>query len=227
MKNLDNLLLNINTLKILGDRIIDIESITNSSKKVSEKSMFIAIKGDNTDGHKYINQAILNGAKCIVCQILPEKIANSITYIIVKNSRSVYSKICSNFFENPSEKLNLIGITGTNGKTTTATFLYEILKLQNIKSGLISTNCIKILDKKFDTNLTTPDSYEINFYLNEMVSHGVEYCFMEVSSHSIVQDRIKGLKFKIGVFTNISHDHLNFHKSFKNYIEAKKYSLIT
>ena len=107
-------------------------------------------------------------------------------------------------------------------ETTTATFLYEILKLQTIKSGRISTNCIKIHDKKFDTNLTTPDSYEINFYLNEMVSHGVEYCFMEVSSHSIVQDRIKGLNFKIGVFTNISHDHLNYHKTFKNYIEAKK-----
>jgi len=222
MKKLDYLLLNINTIKILGDKIIEIESITNNSEKVSEKSMFVAIKGNNSDGHNYIDQAIVNGAKCIVCQILPEKIVNSITYIIVKNSRTEYSKICSNFFDNPSEKLNLIGITGTNGKTTTATFLYEILQLQNIKSGLISTNCIKIHNEKFDTNLTTPDSYEINFYLNEMVSHGVEYCFMEVSSHSIVQDRIKGLNFKIGVFTNISHDHLNYHKTFKNYIEAKK-----
>ncbi len=222
MKNLDCLLSNINTLKILGNKSIDIESITNNSNKVSEKSMFIAIKGNNSDGHNYIDQAILNGAECIVCQILPKKIVDSITYIIVKNSRGEYSKICSNFFENPSEKLSLIGITGTNGKTTTATFLYEILKLQNIKSGLISTNCIEINGKKFDTNLTTPDSYEINFYLNEMVSLGVEYCFMEVSSHSIVQERIKGLNFKIGVFTNISHDHLNYHKTFKNYIKAKK-----
>ena len=219
---LKELLRNIDLVKFIGikDRIVN--NVTNNTSLIKSNDLFIAIDGNTIDGHLFINDAIDNGSKNIVCKKIPDKIYNHVTYIVVRNTREAYSKICSNYFKNPSKKLCLIGITGTNGKTTTATLLYKLFHLHGYKVGLLSTNKILIDDKEFKTDLTTPDSYKLNYYLNEMVNAKVEYCFMEVSSHSIDQERISNLDYKLGVFTNISHDHLNYHKTFKNYIYTKK-----
>ena len=219
---LKELLTNIEVIKFFGlkDRVIN--DITNNSSSIKLNDLFIAINGNTIDGHMFINDAIDNGSKSVICEKIPDQIHDDVTYIIVNNTRKVYSKICSNYFKNPSKKLSLIGITGTNGKTTTATLLHKLFKLYGFKVGLLSTNKILIDGKEFKTNLTTPDSYKLNFYLSEMVNSNVEYCFMEVSSHSIDQERISNLDYDIGVYTNISHDHLNYHKTFKNYIYTKK-----
>ena len=219
---LKELLRNIEVVKFFGvkDRIIN--DVKNNSREIKLNDLFIAIDGNTIDGHIFINDAIENGSKSIICESIPEEIRSDITYVVVNNTRKVYSKICSNYFKNPSKKMYLIGITGTNGKTTTATLLYKIFNLYGYKVGLLSTNKILIDGKEFNTDLTTPDSYKLNFYLSEMVNSNVEYCFMEVSSHSIDQERISNLDYDIGVYTNISHDHLNYHKTFKNYIYTKK-----
>lgn len=219
---LKELLTNIEVIKFFGvkDRVIN--DITNNSSSIKLNDLFIAINGNTIDGHMFINDAIDNGSKSVICEKIPDQIHDDVTYIIVNNTRKVYSKICSNYFKNPSKKLCLIGITGTNGKTTTATLLHKLFKLYGFKVGLLSTNKILIDDKEFKTDLTTPDSYKLNFYLNEMVNSKVQYCFMEVSSHSIDQERISNLDYNLGIFTNISHDHLNYHKSFKKYIYTKK-----
>ena len=219
---LKELLTNIEVIKFFGlkDRVIN--DVTNNSSSIKLNDLFIAINGNTIDGHMFINDAIDNGSKSVICEKIPDQIHDDVTYIIVNNTRKVYSKICSNYFKNPSKKLSLIGITGTNGKTTTATLLHKLFKLYGFKVGLLSTNKILIDGKEFKTNLTTPDSYKLNFYLSEMVNSNVEYCFMEVSSHSIDQERISNLDYDIGVYTNISHDHLNYHKTFKNYIYTKK-----
>ena len=219
---LKELLTNIEVIKFFGvkDRVIN--DVTNNSSSIKLNDLFIAIDGNTVDGHMFINDAIDNGSKSVICEKIPDQIHDDVTYIIVNNTRKVYSKICSNYFKNPSKKLSLIGITGTNGKTTTATLLHKLFKLYGFKVGLLSTNKILIDGKEFKTNLTTPDSYKLNFYLSEMVNSNVEYCFMEVSSHSIDQERISNLDYDIGVYTNISHDHLNYHKTFKNYIYTKK-----
>ena len=219
---LKELLTNIEVIKFFGvkDRVIN--DITNNSSSIKLNDLFIAIDGNTVDGHMFINDAIDNGSKSVICEKIPDQIHDDVTYIIVNNTRKVYSKICSNYFKNPSKKLSLIGITGTNGKTTTATLLHKLFKLYGFKVGLLSTNKILIDGKEFKTNLTTPDSYKLNFYLSEMVNSNIEYCFMEVSSHSIDQERISNLDYDIGVYTNISHDHLNYHKTFKNYIYTKK-----
>jgi UDP-N-acetylmuramoyl-L-alanyl-D-glutamate--2,6-diaminopimelate ligase len=184
--------------------------------------MYVAINGVNVDGHDFINQAIVNGAVCIVCENLPKEIADEVVYVSVPNSRDALAFISSNYFDNPSGKLNLIGITGTNGKTTISTLLFELYKNIGIKSGLLSTVKIVIDNEVFPANQTTPDSLSINKYLNEMVCNEVRYCFMEVSSHGIDQSRIKGLNFKGGVYTNLTHDHLDYHKSFESYRDVKK-----
>ena len=219
---LKKLLRNIEVVKFFGvkDRIIN--DVKNNSREIKLNDLFIAIDGNTIDGHIYINDAIENGSKSIICETIPDQIRDDITYVVVNNTRKVYSKICSNYFKNPSKKMYLIGITGTNGKTTTATLLYKIFNLYGYKVGLLSTNKILIDGKEFKTDLTTPDSYKLNFYLSEMVNSNVEYCFMEVSSHSIDQERISNLDYDIGVYTNISHDHINYHKTFKNYIYTKK-----
>jgi len=219
---LKELLRNIEVVKFFGvkDRIIN--DVKNNSREIKLNDLFIAIDGNTIDGHIFINDAIENGSKSIICEKTPDLIREDITYVVVNNTRQVYSKICSNYFKNPSKKMYLIGITGTNGKTTTATLLYKIFNLYGYKVGLLSTNKILIDGIEFKTNLTTPDSYKLNFYLSEMVNSNVEYCFMEVSSHSIDQERISNLDYDIGVYTNISHDHLNYHKTFKNYIYTKK-----
>ena len=222
MKLIREILYNVEINSVVGNTSVSIEKVEFDSRLVTKGDMYVAINGVNVDGHDFINQAIVNGAVCIVCENLPKEIADEVVYISVPNSRDALAFISSNYFDNPSAKLNLIGITGTNGKTTISTLLFELYKNIGIKSGLLSTVKIVIDNEVFPANQTTPDSLSINKYLNEMVCNEVRYCFMEVSSHGIDQSRIKGLNFKGGVYTNLTHDHLDYHKSFESYRDVKK-----
>ncbi|HOZ30311.1 MAG TPA: Mur ligase family protein, partial [Bacteroidales bacterium] len=183
------------------------------SRKIKEGDIFVAIKGNISDGHDYITTAINNGAKQILCETLPENLQKGISYIQVKDSSRSLGILASEYYNNPSTKLKLIGITGTNGKTTIASTLFKLVKELGYAAGLISTIEVIINNKSYPATHTTPDQLSLNKYLSEMVDEGCDYCFMEVSSHSIVQNRIAGLKFIGGVFTNITHDHLDFHKT--------------
>ena len=207
--HLKELIKKIEGLEVIGKDDIQITDVIKNSKDIKPGDLFVAINGVNTDGHNFIKDAISKGAKCILCEKNNEIKNDDVTFVITKCTKETYSKVCSNFFDNPSTKLKLIGITGTNGKTSSSNLLYQMFSLNNLKSGLISTNEIIIDSNKFQTNLTTPDSYDLNFYLNKMVSEGVRFCFMEVSSHSIDQRRISGLKFDLAIFTNITHDFEN------------------
>ena len=201
---------------------IDITHITFDSRNIVEGTMFIAQTGVHVDGHSYIGEAIKKGAKAIVCQQLPQNINHTVVYIKTSNSSKALGRIASVFYGNPSEKLRLIGITGTNGKTTTVTLLHKMFRQLGYNTGLISTIVNKINEKEIPSTHTTPDAINLNKLLSEMVDNDCKYCFMEVSSHSIVQARIEGLKFYGGIFSNITHDHLDFHKTFAEYISAKK-----
>jgi UDP-N-acetylmuramoyl-L-alanyl-D-glutamate--2,6-diaminopimelate ligase len=222
MKRLEAILIGVEPECIIGTIGKQIEDICFDSRKATHNSLFVACVGIANDGHKYIDQIINQGACCIVCQILPQKINENITYIKVKSSDEALGIIASNYFDNPSDKLNLVGITGTNGKTTTVTLLHSLFMSCGYKTGLISTIVNKINNSEIPTTHTTPDAITLNKLLAEMVSHGCEYVFMEVSSHAIVQNRIVGLRFFGGIFSNITHDHLDYHKTFDNYIKAKK-----
>ena len=222
MRKLSDILKGIKILNINGDVKIEISGINFDSRKIQKNNLFVAVSGTTVDGHTFISRSIENGATAIICEQLPETIQKTITYIQVENCSEVLGKVASNFFDNPSAKLQLVGITGTNGKTTTATLSYQLTKLLGYKCGLLSTVKNYIDIKPVDATHTTPDAIQINFLLNEMVLAGCDYCFMEVSSHAIVQNRISGLTFKGGVFTNITHDHLDYHKTFEEYLKAKK-----
>lgn len=200
----------------------EIVEIVFDSRKVKKDTLFVAIKGNEYDGHNFIEKANINGASVIICEVLPTFIYPNVTYIKVKNTHDTLAKIASNFYGNPSEKINIIGVTGTNGKTTTSTLLYELFNLMGEKSGLVSTINIKIGEKEIPSNNTTPDALTLNKFFNEMVENGCRYCFIEVSSHGIDQKRVSHIKFKGGIFTNITHDHLDYHKTFKNYLYTKK-----
>ena len=219
---LKELIKEIENLDIKGSTDIKVNNVSKNSNEIKPGDLFVAIKGSKSDGHDFINDAIIKGAKCILCEKIIDVEDDNLTFVITKCSKEAYSRVCSNFFDNPSNKLKLVGITGTNGKTTSSNLLYQMFTINNIKSGLISTNEIIIGSDKFETSLTTPDSYDLNFYLNKMVSYGISFCFMEVSSHAIDQRRISGLNFDLAIFTNITHDHLNYHKTFKNYLNVKK-----
>lgn len=221
-KNLADLLKNIGKYELSGNLQVIISSIVFDSRKVEKQSLFVAVNGTVSDGHLYINQAIENGAVAIMCERLPEQLTENITYILIENTALGLGIISSEFYNNPSHNLKLVGITGTNGKTTTVTLLYNTFKSLGYKVGLLSTISNKIHEKEIPATHTTPDAIQINSLLNQMVEEGVSYCFMEVSSHAIVQHRIAGLKFSGGIFSNITHDHLDFHKSFSEYIKAKK-----
>ena len=221
-KNLADLLKNIGKYELSGNLQVIISSIVFDSRKVEKQSLFVAVNGTVSDGHLYINQAIENGAVAIICERLPEHLTENITYILIENTALGLGIISSEFYNNPSHNLKLVGITGTNGKTTTVTLLYNTFKSLGYKVGLLSTIINKIHEKEIPATHTTPDAIQINILLNQMVEEGVSYCFMEVSSHAIVQHRIAGLKFSGGIFSNITHDHLDFHKSFSEYIKAKK-----
>jgi len=223
MKNLNNILTNLTIIKTYGKTNMQFNEIQFNSRAVKENDVFIAQKGAVVDGHKYIHNAIENGAKVIVFDdVYFKDFAEGITYIQVENSNVALAQMASNFYDNPSAKLNLIGITGTNGKTTIATLLYNLFKKAGYKVGLLSTVVIKINEEEIEATHTTPDSLTINRLLNKMVEKGVTYCFMEVSSHGIHQSRTSSLTFKGGVFTNLTHDHLDYHKTFAEYRDVKK-----
>ncbi len=209
-------------ISVVGNVDVSIADITIDSRKAYKNNLFIAIDGYNTDGHLYIENAISKGCNTIVCQKLPKNSQRNITYVLVEDTRLATASIVHCFYGDPSSKLNLIGVTGTNGKTTTATLLYNIFTNLEYKVGLIST-INNIIDKRiYPNNLTTPDIVSINKLLCDMVKNKCTYCFMEVSSHAIEQGRISKLNFTGAIFLNITHDHLDYHKTFKNYINAKK-----
>ena len=222
MKLLREILYKVEINSVVGNTSLSINKIEFDSRLIVDGDMYIAITGVNVDGHSFISQAIQNGANCIVCEKIPDNKTDGVVYVNVKSSRKALAIISSNYFDNPSSKLNLIGVTGTNGKTTIATLLFDLYTELEIKSGLISTVKVSYDNKNFQANQTTPDSLSINRFLSEMVNSNVRYCFMEVSSHGIDQNRTDGLVFKGGIFTNLTHDHLDYHESFENYRDTKK-----
>jgi len=199
-----------------------IHKIEFDSRKVEENDVFVAIRGTVSNGHDFIEKAINLGATVIVCDTLPEVIVTGVTYIQVKDTNTALAYLATNFYNNPSQNLKLVGITGTNGKTTIASLLYQLFQKAGYKVGLLSTVKIMVNDLEYKATHTTPDSLTINHYLAEMNAAGVEYCFMEVSSHGIHQKRTEGLHFAGGVFTNLSHDHLDYHATFAEYRDVKK-----
>lgn len=207
---------------MLGDTDVAIKEIVFDSRKVSRNDVFIAQKGVQVDGHLFIEKAINLGAVSVVCEEFPTETKEGVTYIKVENSSSALAIMAANFYDNPSKKFPLVGVTGTNGKTTIASLLYQLFTKAGYKVGLLSTVKILVGDEEFKATHTTPDSITINKYLDLMLEDGVEYCFMEVSSHGIHQKRSEGLTFAGGIFTNLSHDHLDYHKTFAEYRDVKK-----
>ena len=222
MKSLAKILEGVEIKEIIGDKDSKVNDLYLDSRKIKKNGMFFAMKGIKNDGHRFIESAIKKGASVIACEILPEITIDNITYIVLEKIREKLSIISSNFFENPSKRIKLIGVTGTNGKTTIATLLYHLIMKMGLKAGLLSTVENKIGNIIIKATHTTPDIIDINRLINEMIKNKCEYVFMEVSSHSIDQDRIKGLDFDGAIFTNLTHDHLDYHKTFINYINTKK-----
>ncbi|PIZ06466.1 MAG: UDP-N-acetylmuramoyl-L-alanyl-D-glutamate--2,6-diaminopimelate ligase, partial [Flavobacteriales bacterium CG_4_10_14_0_8_um_filter_32_5] len=214
MKQLKDILYKTGIEELVGSTNLIVDKICFDSRKVEKNCLFVAVSGTVVDGHQYINQTIENGAIAIVCEVFPEKLVENITYVKVKNSSLALGIIAANFFDNPSSEIKLVGITGTNGKTTTATLLHELFTQLGHKSGLLSTVINKIGRENFPSTHTTPDAIQLNALLRLMVDEGCTYCFMEVSSHAIHQHRIAGVDFTGAVFTNITHDHLDYHKTF-------------
>lgn len=219
---LNELLSGIEVISISGNRDTDITSLGFDSRNVVAGQLFFAVRGSASDGHAYIAGAITKGAAGVICEELPETLSNKVAYVVVEDSSAVLGKIASTFYGSPSHKLRLVGVTGTNGKTTIATLLYDMFRKLGYKAGLISTVSYMIDTEEIASTHTTPDAIRLNGMLAEMVARGCEYCFMEVSSHSIVQERIAGLRFVGGIFTNITHEHLDYHGTFAEYIRAKK-----
>lgn len=222
MKLLSDILYSVSILGVHGSTNIAVESICQDSRKVRNSSLFIAVKGTLSDGHDYIEQAVRNGCVAIICENLPVSLNTDVTYVLVKNTAEALGIIAANFYDNPSEQIKIIGVTGTNGKTTTVTLLYNLFKKLGYKVGLLSTVVNKILNEEIPATHTTPDAIQLNYLLKQMVNKGCSYCFMEVSSHALHQKRVHGIKFTCAVFTNITHDHLDYHKTFDEYIKAKK-----
>ncbi|HNT41127.1 MAG: UDP-N-acetylmuramoyl-L-alanyl-D-glutamate--2,6-diaminopimelate ligase [Bacteroidales bacterium] len=208
--------------EVVGNPDIEVEQLTFNSRVAGANSCFFAIRGTQADGHRFIPQAVENGASAIVCEAMPVSFAPNVTYVRVSDSSEALGLMASAFYGNPSSNLKLVGVTGTNGKTTTATLLYRIVGMLGFKAGLLSTVVNQVVDEQIPTTHTTPDPIELNRLLRRMVDAGCSYCFMEVSSHAVVQKRIAGLTFAGGIFTNITHDHLDYHKTFDEYIRAKK-----
>lgn len=219
---LKDILYKVSIDKTVGNTAVPIGKIEFDSRNVSLNDVFVAIRGTVSDGHDYIKMAAEKGALAIICEDLPEMIINGITYVQVSDSQQALALMASNYYDNPSESLKLVGVTGTNGKTTITTLLYHLFMSAGYEVGLLSTVRILVGKNEFSATHTTPDPLKINGYLRQMVDAGVEYCFMEVSSHGIHQKRTAGLNFAGAVFTNLSHDHLDYHKSFKEYRDVKK-----
>ena len=217
-----DIIVNCNLLELVGDKDLDITKVSFDSRQVEPGSLFFAIRGTQTDGHDYIDKAVEQGASAIICEKMPKTLSPNVTYIRVDNSAYVLGVGASNFYGNPSRSLKLTGVTGTNGKTTIATLLYRLFTDAGYACGLLSTIENIIDHEVIPATHTTPDPVELNALLRKMVDHGCEYAFMEVSSHSIDQHRIAGLHFAGGIFTNLTHDHLDYHKTMANYRNAKK-----
>jgi len=222
LKILKDILYKVPMEAVIGNTGVAVTNIHFDSRKVELNDVFVAVKGTISDGHQFIETAVNQGALAIVCQEMPEKIVNGVTYVQVANSQKALAIMASNYYDSPSENLKLVGVTGTNGKTTVATLLYDLFSKAGFKVGLLSTVKIMVGDQTFAASHTTPDSLTINSYLKLMNDLGVEFCFMEVSSHGIAQDRTTGLKFAGGIFTNLSHDHLDYHNTFAEYRDVKK-----
>jgi len=222
VKTLSNILSGISIAQSIGTLDTEIVAINFDSRKVVANSVFVAVRGTQNDGHQFIEKAVALGAVAVVCEELPERCNENVTYIKVAQSGEALGIMASNFYDCPSTKLKLVGVTGTNGKTTTATLLYRLHRELGYKAGLFSTVRNYINDRAIDATHTTPDPLVLNKLLAEMLAAGCDYCFMEVSSHSVVQQRIAGLQFAGGIFTNLTHDHLDYHKTFDEYLRAKK-----
>ena len=222
MKLLKDILYGVSLSAVSGDTNVMINNVHFDSRKVEMDDVFVAVRGTLTDGHKFIQKAVELGAKAVVCEDLPEILVNGVTYLKVEDSNSALAVLASNFYDNPSKNLKLVGITGTNGKTTVSTLLYNLFKKAGYKVGLISTIKIMVDNQEYKTSHTTPDVLTINQRLSQMNEEGVEFCFMEVSSHGIHQKRSEGLHFAGAIFTNLSHDHLDYHKNFAEYRDTKK-----
>ncbi|MDQ1804429.1 UDP-N-acetylmuramoyl-L-alanyl-D-glutamate--2,6-diaminopimelate ligase [Chryseobacterium sp. PTM-20240506] len=216
------LLNRIPTLEIHGDNTREVSELVFDSRKVTENSLYIAVKGTVADGHSYIASSIEKGAKTIVCEVLPDQLNEDVTYVKVKDSSKTLGHLASNFYGNPSQNLKLIGVTGTNGKTSVSTLLFDVFKNLGYESALLSTVEIRIGSEIIPATHTTPDIITINQVLARAVEAGCEFAFMEVSSHGISQNRIEGLHFKVAGFTNLTHDHLDYHKTFEEYLKTKK-----
>ena len=222
MMILKDILYKVTLNAVVGSTNLSVKSMDFDSRNISKNDVFIAIKGAVSNGHEYIDQAIEQGAIAIVCETMPDNIKEGITYVQVESSSKALAIMASNFYQNPSENLKLVGVTGTNGKTTIASLLYQLFKKAGFKVGLLSTVKIMVDNTSYKANHTTPDSLTINKYLKEMNDEGVAFCFMEVSSHGIHQHRTEGLHFQGGIYTNLSHDHLDYHKTFAEYRDVKK-----
>lgn len=222
MRKIKDILYKVEIQSIVGSTDATIDHLAFDSRQVKPNTLFIAIVGEVADGHAYIQQAIDKGATAVVCQELPSEPATEVVYVVVEDSNRALAVIAANFYDNPAHKLKLVGVTGTNGKTTIATLLYTMFTNLGYKVGLLSTVNIRIGETIYETSHTTPDSITINAYLNQMTEEGCEFCFMEVSSHGVIQHRTFGLQFAGGIFTNLTHDHLDYHKTFAAYRDAKK-----
>jgi UDP-N-acetylmuramoyl-L-alanyl-D-glutamate--2,6-diaminopimelate ligase len=223
MKKLNNILEGVEILEMAGaEPSCLIKDISFDSRKIQTGTLFFAIKGLHSDGHNFIQSTIDSGACAIICEILPDSLTNSVCYIKVPDSSKALGFIASNWFDNPSAKLKLVGITGTNGKTTTVTLLHQLFRQLGYHTGILSTIRNKIDEEEIPASHTTPDAIQLNELIARMVEKGCAYCFMEVSSHAVIQNRITGLNFAGGIFSNLTHDHLDFHKTFEAYLKAKK-----
>ncbi len=222
MKLLSDILYKCDLLSITGSTDIMVKNLTHDSRKVSEGTLFIALQGLSVDGHKFIDSATGKGAVAILCSKMPETLSPEITYVKVADTQIAMARVAANFFDNPSEKLSIVGVTGTNGKTTIATLLYNLYSKLGIHCGLVSTISNRIGEEEVPAAFTTPDAIALNELFARMVERNCRYCFMEVSSHAIHQKRIEGVRFAGGIFTNLTHDHLDYHKTFKEYLTAKK-----
>ncbi len=219
---LQELLKNVKPIAIIGNADTDITGVNIDSRKIEKGHLFVAQKGTQVDGHQFIGKAIAQGATAVLCEDMPEEKAEGVTYVQVESTEDTVGKVATLFYGDPSKKLHLVGVTGTNGKTTIATLLYNMFRKMGHKCGLLSTVCNYIEDEAIPADHTTPDPIELNMLLARMVEAGCEYAFMECSSHAIAQKRIGGLKFEGGIFTNLTRDHLDYHKTFENYRDAKK-----
>lgn len=222
MKLLRDILYGVSLRKVVGTTDTEIAGLCFDSRKAGEKVLFFAIRGTESDGHAFIAKAIESGANAIICEEFPLELKDGVSYLLVDNAAKSLGIAASNFYDKPSEKLKLVGVTGTNGKTTVATLLFQLFRDLGYKTGLLSTVQNQINELIIPSTHTTPDPVALNSLLAEMVNSGCDYCFIEVSSHAVAQSRIEGLDFAGGIFTNITHDHLDFHKTFDAYLKAKK-----